>query len=404
MSNREVFRGKTIVFGVTGCIAAYKAADIVSRLKKLGPDIHVIMTESATELVQPITFQTLSQNPVHTHMWEAPKKWNVEHIGLADSADLFMIVPATANIIGKMANGIADDMLSTTVLAVKAPVLIAPAMNAKMYDNSIVQENLEKLRRHGYHIIEPDTGYLACGYEGKGRLPDADAIIDAAADLLAMKQDLSGYKVLVTAGPTWEHLDPVRHLSNPSTGKMGYAVAEEARDRGAEVVLITGPTMLPAPAGMEVIRIVSALDMYDAVMTYFDAADIVIKSAAVADYRPAKVSEQKIKKLDDQMVVVMERNPDILFELGQKKGDKVLVGFAAETNDLLQNATIKINKKNLDFVIANDVTREGAGFGTDTNIVKIINRDGRIEEIPKMSKKDVAKIVIDKIIPLLKGK
>ena len=303
MKKEEVFRGKTIVFGVTGCIAAYKAVDLVSRLKKLGAEIHVIMTRSATELVQPITFQTLSQNPVHTDMWVAPQKWNVEHIGLADAADLFMIVPATANIIGKVAGGIADDMLSTTVMAVQAPILLAPAMNAKMYDNPIVQGNLEKLKGLGYAVVEPDYGFLACGYEGRGRLPEADVIIEAAARLLAPPQDLAGKTVLVTAGPTREALDPVRHLSNPSTGKMGYAVAEEARDRGARVVLITGPTMLKAPTGMEVIRVISARDMYAAVMDRFDAADIVIKSAAVSDYRPKEAAVQKMKKTDGDMVI-----------------------------------------------------------------------------------------------------
>ena len=401
MNKEEIFRGKTIVFGVTGCIAAYKAADLVSRLKKLGTEIHVIMTQAATELVSPMTFQTLSQNPVHTNMWAAPQKWNVEHIGLADAADLFMIVPATANIIGKIANGIADDMLSTTIMAVKAPVLLAPAMNAKMYDNPVVQGNLEKLIGLGYCIVEPEYGFLACGYEGKGRLPDAEVIIEAAARLLCPPQELAGKKVLVTAGPTREALDPVRHLSNPSTGKMGYAVAEEARDRGAQVVLITGPTMLKAPTGMEVIRVISARDMYAAVMEQFESADVVIKSAAVSDYRPKQVAEQKMKKGNEDLVIHLERNPDILYELGQKKGSKVLVGFAAETNDLLENARVKIQKKNLDFVIANDVTKEGAGFGTDTNIVKIINRDGAIEEIPKMSKKEIARLVIDKVIRLL---
>jgi phosphopantothenoylcysteine decarboxylase / phosphopantothenate---cysteine ligase len=401
MKHEEVFRGKTIVFGVTGCIAAYKAVDLVSRLKKLGAEIHVIMTRSATELVQPITFQTLSQNPVHTDMWVAPQKWNVEHIGLADAADLFMIVPATANIIGKVAGGIADDMLSTTVMAVQAPILLAPAMNAKMYDNPIVQGNLEKLKGLGYAVVEPEYGFLACGYEGRGRLPEADVIIEAAARLLAPPQDLAGKTVLVTAGPTREALDPVRHLSNPSTGKMGYAVAEEARDRGARVILITGPTMLKAPTGMEVIRVISARDMYAAVMDRFDGADIVIKSAAVSDYRPKEAAVQKMKKTDADMVIQLERNPDILYELGQKKGNKILVGFAAETNDLLENARVKIQKKNLDFVIANDVTKEGAGFASDTNIAKIINRDGIIEEIPKMTKKELACLVIDKVVELL---
>ncbi len=404
MELERIFPGKTIVFGVAGCIAAYKAADLVSRLKKLGADIHVIMTQSAGELVRPMTFQTLSQNPVHTDMWAEPKKWNVEHIGLADSADLFMIVPATANIIGKIANGIADDMLSTTVMAVKAPIVIAPAMNAKMYDNPIVQTNIEKLKDLGYHIVEPDYGYLACGYEGKGRLPDNEVILKAACKALSSEKDLAGKRVLVTAGPTREALDPIRHLTNPSTGKMGYAVAEEARNRGAEVILISGPTMLPPPKGMKVINIKSAVEMHKAVLDHYDETDIVIKSAAVSDYRPADIADKKIKKDDvteEQLVINLERNPDILLELGQRKGNKILVGFAAETDDLLTNAKAKIEKKNLDLVVANDVTQEGAGFASDTNIAKIIYRDGSIEEVPKMTKKELAELVIDKVKKLV---
>jgi len=399
--DREVLRGKTVLFGVTGGIAAYKAADVVSQLRKAGSEVLVIMTESATKLVSPLTFQTLSHNPVYTDMWAEPKRWAVEHIALAERADLFMIVPATANIIGKIAGGIADDMLSTTVMATKAPVLIAPAMNVNMFENPITQGNLHKLAGLGYRIIEPDTGMLASGAEGKGRLPETATIMAAAVGVFEQAMDFAGKHIMVTAGPTREAIDPVRHLSNPSTGKMGYAVAEAARARGAQVVLISGPTMLPPPPGVELVKVKSAVDMYNAVMAHYEAADIIIKSAAVADYRPVKAAAEKIKKGEGNMVLELERNPDILFELGQKKGDRLLVGFAAETNDVLENAVAKYRKKNLDLIVANDITQEGAGFAGDTNIVSIIDRDGSIEALPRLTKRQVADALLDRVKKLI---
>ncbi len=392
--------GKTVLLGVTGGIAAYKAVDVVSQLRKLGCEVLIIMTEAATKLVSPLTFQSLSHNPVYTEMWAEPKRWSVEHIALAERADLVLIAPATANIIGKLANGIADDLLSTTVMATTAPVLIAPAMNHHMYENPIVQANMRKLAGFGYRFIEPEYGQLASGAQGKGRLPGTGAIIDAATAVLAAKADLAGQTVLVTAGPTREAIDPVRHLSNPSTGKMGYAVAAAARDRGAKVILISGPTQVEPPAGVELIRVVTAVQMYQAVMQRYAEASIIIKSAAVADYRPVQAAAQKIKKGEGAMAIELERNPDILFELGQKKGDRILVGFAAETNDLVENAVAKYRKKNLDLIIANDVTMEGAGFAGDTNIVKLISMDGKIEEVPKMPKRQLADVVLDRILAL----
>lgn len=401
-NGREILRGKMVLFGVTGGIAAYKAVDVVSQLRKAGSEVLVIMTEAATKLVSPLTFQTLSHNPVYTDMWAEPKRWAVEHIALAERADLGMIVPATANIIGKIAAGIADDMLSTTVMATKAPVLIAPAMNVNMFENPITQENLRKLAGLGYHIVDPDTGTLASGAEGKGRLPGTAVILAAAAGILGQAADFAGKNILVTAGPTREAIDPVRHLSNPSTGKMGYAVAAAARARGAQVVLISGPTLLPPPAGVELVKVKSALDMYSAVMAHYEAADIIIKSAAVADYRPVKAAAEKIKKGEGTMVIELERNPDILYELGQKKGNRILVGFAAETNDVLENAVAKYRKKNLDLIVANDVTQEGAGFAGDTNIVNIIDRGGAVEALPRMPKRQVADALLDRIKKLIK--
>ncbi|MGI5838359.1 MAG: bifunctional phosphopantothenoylcysteine decarboxylase/phosphopantothenate--cysteine ligase CoaBC [bacterium] len=399
---REILRGKTILFGVTGGIAAYKAVDVVSQLRKAGSEVLVIMTAAATRLVSPLTFQTLSHNPVYTDMWAEPKRWAVEHIALAERADIFMIVPATANIIGKIAGGIADDLLATTVMATQAPVLIAPAMNVNMYENPITQTNLRKLVGLGYHIIEPDTGILASGASGKGRLPETAVLVDAAVRLLGASADFTGKRVLVTAGPTREAIDPVRHLSNPSTGKMGYAVAEAARDRGAHVVLISGPTHLPAPAGVETMQIKSAVDMYNAVIANYEAADIIIKSAAVSDYRPVRAAAEKIKKSEGKMIIELERNPDILYELGQRKGDRILVGFAAETNDVLANAVAKYRKKNLDLIVANDVTQEGAGFAGDTNIVSIIDREGNVEALPQLTKRQVAEKLLDRVRELMK--
>lgn len=393
-------KNKTVVLGVSGGIAVYKALDIVSRLKKKEIDVHVIMTESAEKFVTPLSFQSLSQNYVVTDMFAEPKSFEIQHISLAEKADLFVVAPATANIIGKIANGIADDMLTTTVMATKAPVLIAPAMNTNMYENIIVQKNISFLKSIGYEFIEPDSGRLACGVTGKGKLADTEKIVDMIESMLYENKDLKGKNIVVTAGPTREDIDPVRYVTNRSTGKMGYAIARAARNRGANVTLISGETNLQVPEGINFERVYTAEDMYNTVMKYFDGADVVIKSAAVADYRPENKSDKKIKKSDDDLSIKLTRNKDILFELGRKKTSQILVGFAAETNDLIENAKAKIQKKNLDLIVANDVTAEKAGFGHDTNTVKIISRDGVIKQLPNMSKDDVAHNILDNIISI----
>lgn len=389
---------RTVVLGVTGGIAAYKALDIVSRLRKKDINVHVIMTKSAAEFVTPLSFQSLSQNYVVEDMFAEPKSWDIEHISLASKADLFVIAPASANMIGKIANGIADDMLSTTVMATKAPVLLAPAMNTNMYDNPIVQKNIEFLKSMGYFFIEPDEGRLACGVTGKGKLAEPEKIVDVIDMLLHKNKDLAGKKVLVTAGPTREDIDPVRFITNRSSGKMGYAIARAARNRGADVTLISGPVGLNPPEKVRYVGVYSADDMYREVVNHFEDADIVIKSAAVADYRPKDKSNIKIKKSDDDMEIPLTRNKDILKELGKMKKNQILVGFAAETNDLIQNAQRKVLKKNLDAIVANDVTMEKSGFNTDTNTVKIIDKSGNILEFPNMSKDEVAHNILDFIL------
>ncbi|WP_371370919.1 bifunctional phosphopantothenoylcysteine decarboxylase/phosphopantothenate--cysteine ligase CoaBC [Sporomusa aerivorans] len=393
--------GQTIVMGVTGGIAAYKAVEVVSRLKKAGYTVHVIMTKSATQFVTPLTFREMSGNPVVTDMWEEPKTWNVQHIALASSADLFLIAPATANIIGKIANGIADDMLSTTVMATTAPVLLAPAMNTNMYLNPVTRQNLARLAEIGYHILEPAAGLLACGVEGPGRLPEPAFIVEKVVALLQMSKQLSGKRILVTAAGTREPIDPVRYIGNRSSGKMGYAIAQAAAERGAEVILVSGPSGLPTPPGVSVRRVETALQMRDAVLAEFDTVDAVIKAAAVADYRPELAADHKIKKDGETLTVSLIKNPDILLELGQKKKQQILVGFAAETQELLLHARDKLIKKNLDLIIANDVTLPGAGFNVDTNIVKLIDKSGHVEELPQLSKQQIATIVIDKICAML---
>lgn len=396
-----MLRGKNIVLGVTGGIAAYKAVEVVSRLKKAGAAVHVIMTEGATKFVTPLTFRELSANPVAVHMWEEPKTWNVEHIALATLADIFLIAPATANIIGKIANGIADDMLSTTVMATKAPVVIAPAMNTNMYLNPITQQNITKLASLGYRFIEPATGMLACGVEGPGRLAEPSTIVEYVGNLFNRDCSLQGKKVLITAGGTREPLDPVRYIGNRSSGKMGYALAAAAAARGAEVLLISGPANLPVPQGVAVISVESAQQMRDAVLAEYHDADIVIKAAAVADYRCVKQAEHKIKKNDENLTITLEKNPDILAELGRLKTKQILVGFAAETEQLVAYATEKLNRKNADMIVANNVMLPDAGFNTDTNIVKLLYRDGRIEDLPKMEKTKLAGIILDRICSLM---
>jgi len=392
-------KGKLIVLGVSGGIAAYKGAELVRLLVKQGADVHVIMTKAATEFVTPLTFQTLSGNPVHTDLFNLIDEQEIGHISLADRADVFLVAPATANIIGKIASGIADDLLTTSLMATRAPVLIAPAMNCAMYRNPLYRENEEKLKRYGYHFVAPVTGMLACGWEGEGKLQEPAIICEEALSVLSPK-DLAGENILITAGPTREELDPVRYISNYSSGKMGYALARAARRRGGAVTLVTGPVCLAAPHGVRTIQVGSAEEMRSAALVEFARATIVIKAAAVADYRPAQRSEEKMKKLQSSLRLELSRNPDILAEMGKAKGDRVLVGFAAETEDLDLHAEMKLKKKNLDMIVANDVTQEGAGFGVDTNIVKILFRGGRIEELPIMEKDALADAVLDRVVAL----
>ena len=398
----------TIIVGVTGGIAAYKACDVVSKLKKLNANIHVIMTESACEFVQPMTFQTLSNNFVINDMFKEPKTWEVEHIELAKRADAFLIVPATANFIGKLAAGIADDMLTTTIMATEAKKVIVPAMNTNMYTNRIVQANIGALQDLGYKFIEPASGRLACGDIGAGKLADVDDIVAYMVDFFekeAQVKDLVGRRIMISAGPTIEAIDPVRYITNRSSGKMGYAIAKRAVARGAQVTLVSGKTDLDVPKGLvKYINIESADDLYENLVREFEANDVVIQSAAVADYKPKSYSDKKIKKKDSDLSIELCRNKDVAQELGKIKGDKVLVGFAAETNDVLENATKKIKKKNLDFIVANDLTMQGAGFSTETNIVKIIEADGRINEYPKLLKSEVGDIILDKVRDILENK
>jgi len=396
-----LLKGKSVVVGVCGGIAAYKVVDVVSRLKKHGAEVDVIMTAHAEKFVTPLTFRSLTHKPVITDMFEDPEQWDIRHISLAQKADLFVIAPATANIIGKLAAGIADDMLSTTVMATKARVLIVPAMNYNMYANPIVQQNIERLRAMGYMFMEPDTGMMSAeGLSGKGRLPEPAVIVETVLGILKTDRDFEGLKVLVTAGPTREPIDPVRYITNHSSGKMGYAVAKAAADRGAEVLLISGPVSLEKPAEVDFIAVNSAAEMFATVMRNYEDFDICVMVAAVADYRSAEVSDIKIKKKDDNMTLQLEKNTDISKELGKVKGSRILVGFCAETNDLLENARKKIEAKNLDMIVANDVTIEGAGFGTDTNIIKIVKKDGSVIELPLMSKLSAAHRIMDEIATL----
>lgn len=392
--------GKNIVVGVTGGIAAYKAADVVSRLKKLGANVYVIMTKHSTEFVSPLTFQSLSQNYVVTDMFEDPKTWDVEHISLAKRADLFLIVPATANIIGKVAHGIADDMLSTTIMATEAQVYFALAMNTKMYENPILKDNVSRLESYGYRMILPASGRLACGDVGAGKLADPECIVETVMNHFHKHGKLVGKKVLITAGPTQEPIDPVRYITNHSSGKMGYALAQIAIDEGAEVILITGPTKLNAPSGCKVVSVVTTKEMYDAVMDNLEV-DVVIKAAAPADYKPAHYSEEKIKKNEGLLTLTFDKNPDILRRVGELKKNQILVGFAAETNNVAEYAKKKLVEKNLDMIVANDVTAEGAGFNGDTNIITIFEREGNSTSYAMMDKTEVAKVIVEKIVERL---
>lgn len=392
-----MLRGKNIVLGVCGGIAVYKAVELLRLFIKAGAEVHVIMTRAAQEFVTPLTFQTLSGNPVHTELFNLYQEKEIGHISLADRADLFVLAPATANVVGKVASGIADDLLTTTVMATKAPVLFVPAMNVNMWENLIYQANQARLADLGYHFLDPASGFLACGWEGKGKLPDPSTIFEEAVYLLSLK-DLAGETVLVTAGPTREEIDPVRYVTNYSSGKMGYAIAVAARNRGARVILVSGPTGLAGPCGVEIIAVKSADEMWGAVVSRAAEASVIIKAAAVADYRPCERAEEKIKKGGEETLCVrMEKNPDILAELGRIKNHQYLVGFAAETENLLENARRKLSEKNLDMIVANDVSAPGAGFDGDTNIVRFLFSDGRQEELPLMSKKEVADCLLDRI-------
>jgi len=389
--------GKKIVLGVTGSIAAYKIANLASMLKKMHADVTVIMTENATNFIHPITFETLTGNKCLIDTFDRNFQYNVEHISLAKQADIVLIAPASANVIGKIAGGIADDMLTTTVMACECKKIIAPAMNTRMYWNPIVQDNMDKLSRFGYEIISADCGYLACGEEGVGKLPDENVLLQYILKECAYKKDMLGKKVLITAGPTMEKIDPVRFISNHSSGKMGYALARNCMLRGADVTLVTGKTSLPVPMFVKVVNVISARDMYEAVVEAFDTQDIIIKAAAVADYRPKNPADEKMKKKEDNMLIELERTDDILKTLGENKKKQFLCGFSMETENMVENSIEKLNKKNLDMIVANNLKQAGAGFETDTNIVTMITKE-EVRELEIMSKDEVAKKIVDMIL------
>jgi phosphopantothenoylcysteine decarboxylase/phosphopantothenate--cysteine ligase len=399
-----MLKGKEIVLGVTGGIAAYKAAEFVRLLAKGEANVHVVMTRSAQEFVTPLTFQTLSENPVVTNLFALLEDEKIGHIALADLAELIVILPATANIIGKIANGIADDFLSTMVMASKAPVLFVPSMNVNMWENRALQRNVQTLLERGYYFVEPGEGELACHWYGKGRLAELDEVVERIEDLLSQK-DLKGERILITGGPTQEPIDPVRFITNRSSGKMGYALAKVAKRRGAEVVLVTGPTSLPIPRrDIDVVSVRTADEMREAVLAHMGGCTVVIKAAAVSDYRPKVISLKKLKKADPYTSLELERTRDILGEIGRKKGDRILIGFAAETEDLIGNARKKLMEKNLDFIVVNDVTKPGAGFGLDTNQVKILYPSGEVKDLPLMLKKEVSEFILDEVVKLLSQK
>ena len=393
-----MLNGKHIVLGVTGGIACYKACELASLLVKQHADVQVIMTENATKFVTPITFEQLTGNKALTDTFDRNFVHSVEHISVADKADMVIIAPATANIIAKLAHGIADDMLTTTVLACRCPKAVAPSMNTAMLENPVTQDNIETLRHYGWEIIEPDSGRLACGAVGKGKLPTPERLLEAVLHTAAHEKDMKGMKVLVTAGPTREALDPVRYLTNHSSGKMGYAIAKAASRRGAEVTLVSGKTDLAKPAYVNVVDITTAQDMYDAVIAESESADVIIKAAAVADYRPASVSDNKIKKTDGDMSIPLERTKDILKTLGEKQKDgQFLCGFSMETENMIENSRAKLARKNLDMIAANNVKVDGAGFGVDTNILTLITEDDQ-KQLPIMSKDEAADALLDEIL------
>ena len=386
-----------VVLGVTGCIGAYKACEVLRELQRRDVDVHVVMTAAATRFVTPMTFEALSRHPVFHDQWAPGASGEIRHISLADDCDLLLIAPATANIVGKLARGIADDALSTLYLATKAPVLVAPAMNVNMYEHPAFQENLATLRARGVHVVEPGSGYLACGWLGRGRLAEPEAIVDAALAVLRPGPDLAGETVLVTAGPTVEDIDPVRFVSNRSSGRMGYRLAEAARDRGASVILVSGPSSLVPPGGVELHAVRSAEEMERTVLARFAEATVVVAAAAVSDYRPAQRSPSKLKKNEAALTLDLVRTPDILKQLGDRKGDRILVGFAAETEELLDHARAKLLAKNLDLIVANDVAAEGSGFASDSNAGVILRRDGSRVDLPLGSKRQMAERILDEV-------
>lgn len=402
--NPLMIKDKKILLCVTGGIAVYKAAALTSKLVQTGAQVKVILSESAEKFVTPLTFQALSRHEVYIDTFDEKNPRVIAHIDLADWADLILVAPATANTIAKIACGIADNMITTTLLAATSPVWIAPAMNVHMYDHPAVKKNLSLLNEYGYQFIEPSEGYLACGYIGKGRLEEPEKIVELVTQFFTDVQPkpLQGKTVVVTAGPTREKIDPVRFISNHSTGKMGYALAEEAKKQGAEVILVSGPVQLAAPSGVEMVKVESADEMYHAVLGYFERADVVIKTAAVADYRPKITYDHKVKKQSGDSSIELERTKDILLELGKRKKNQVLIGFAAETENVEEYARKKLSSKNADMIVANNVKTEGAGFGTDTNIVTLFKKSGSVTEVPLMSKSAVAKKIIEEVTSLLK--
>lgn len=394
-----MLKNKTIILGVTGSIAAYKAASLASLLVKNHANVHVIMTEHAVNIINPITFETLTGNKCLIDTFDRNFKYDVTHISLAKQADLFMVAPATANTIAKLAHGLADDMLTTTFLASNCPKMISPAMNTQMFENPITQDNLKLCQKYGMKIIEPASGHLACGDSGRGKMPEPETLFEHIAQEIAFKKDLAGKKIIVTAGPTQESIDPVRFITNHSTGKMGYAVAKAAAARGAEVTLISGPVNLSEPLFCRTVHVKTAKEMFEAIKNEYEKADIVIKSAAVADYRPITCAEDKIKKSDDELSIKLERTQDILKYLGENKKNQFLCGFSMETQNLIENSKKKLEKKNLDMVIANNLKVLGAGFGTETNVVTIITKNG-VKELPLLSKTEVAHKILDEITSL----
>ena len=392
--------GKTVVLGVTGGIAAYKSVEVASLLVKKGASVHVVMTEAATRFVTPLTFRTISRNPVSCEMFKDPVFWDVLHVGLAEKADILVVAPATANCLGKIAHGIADDLLTTVIMATKAPVMFVPAMNEAMYLNPVVTGNIESLKALGYYVMEPDSGYLACGKEGKGRLPEPSDIVSEIERILAEGTSLKGVTVLVTAGPTEEPIDPVRFITNRSSGKMGYELAKAAKERGAQVILVAGPTELSDPSGVKIVRVRTTHEMFQAVMDHLSGADVIIGAAAPCDFRPKDVSPDKLKKSQGMENIPLARCEDIMLEVGRRKGSRISVGFAAETRNLIENAREKLVSKNLDFIVANDVSRSDAGFRSDYNEVKIIYPEGRTEDLPYMTKHRLAGEILDRIASL----